>query len=112
MAARVDLSVDYGESWKFEAVFPLTLTLVGATVDIELLRIKNDYPDRSILKLSNSDASLTVNTTTNTVSFLTPAVCLRNLMVAGKYHWRMYIQWADTVRDEIMGGNFTFKENF
>lgn len=110
--AKVDLVIDYGESWKLIANFPSTLTtaLATAIVDVEILQAKNIRPEESLLKLSTSAGNVTL--TGSTVSLAVSSQDLQNKLKAGKYHWRFYVHWADGVREEVMGGTFSYLETF
>lgn len=107
-AAKVDITVEYGESWNFQALFPNTLSLVGATVDVEITKLRDEHPCRAYIKLSNADGSLMI--TGQQVHFLLPHTTLQKILNAGKYHWRLYVQYSSTDRDEVMGGVFNYKE--
>lgn len=110
--AKVDLIIDYGESWKLIANFPSTLTsgLATALIEVEVLQTKNLRPEDVLLRLSTSNSTITV--TGSTVSFVVSSKDLQNKLKAGKYHWRFYILWADGIREEVMGGSFTYMESF
>ncbi len=107
-AAKVNITVEYGESWNFQAVFPLTLSLSGSTIDVEITKLKDEHPVRAYITLSTTDSSLTV--AGQAVSFNLAHTVLQSILAAGKYHWRMYVTYSSGVRDEIMGGTFNYKE--
>lgn len=108
--AKVDLVVDFGESWKFLATFPAGLLVSASVVDIEILESKNNPPETAYIKLSTSDSS--VSLTGDTVSFLVTHEKLQRKLKPKVYHWRFYITWQDSSREEIMGGNFNYRETF
>jgi hypothetical protein len=106
-AAILNLQVDYGSSWEFQATFPNSLSLVGATVLVEVGYKKNFQTADAIISLV-SPTDITI--TGQTISFSYSYTNLLEELQPITYHWRLYITWASGIRDEIISGNFDYVE--
>jgi hypothetical protein len=106
-AATLNLQVDYGSSWEFQATFPNSLSLVGAAVLVEVGYKKNFTSTDALISLVSP---IDIDIVGQTISFSYSYADLLTELQPITYHWRLYITWASGIRDEIISGNFDYVE--
>lgn len=108
MAAIVNLNINYGASWVFQATFPIELDLSGALVDVEVLPAADSPSSEALLKFSTANK---INITGQVVSFNITSKLLINSLLPNDYYWRLFIKYANGIRDNVMSGNFIFRDS-